>query len=151
MHWSDWIRRLVSFDYTRSFFTVSRSRDGISARRAGRQGDGFTHLKLEPGPMTHEPHDGVVGFSLRPLSTISIVAGASIASLRYPENSVWSIGVFPKRHLVAHSLEISIERQQEHLESLAYCPPCLANPESFPCTIAMSCTGSPSTGRYIIL
>ena len=46
--------------------------------------------------MTHESHDGVVGFSLRPLSTI--VAGASIASLRYPEISVWSIGVFPMNH-----------------------------------------------------
>ena len=31
MHRLDWIR-LVSFDCTRTFFTVSRSRDGISAR-----------------------------------------------------------------------------------------------------------------------
>ena len=43
--------------------------------------------------MAHESPDGAVGFSLRPLSTIA--AGGSIASLRYPEISVWSIGVFP--------------------------------------------------------
>ena len=43
--------------------------------------------------MTHESHDGVVGFSLRPLSTI--VECGSIASLRYPEISFWFIGVFP--------------------------------------------------------
>ena len=35
--------------------------------------------------MMHESHDGVVGFSRRPLSTI--VAGGSIASLRHPEIS----------------------------------------------------------------
>ena len=49
--------------------------------------------------MTHESPDGVVGFSLRPLS--AIVAGGSIALLRYPEISVWSIGVFPKLYTCA--------------------------------------------------
>ena len=44
--------------------------------------------------MAHESPDGVVGFSLRPLS--AFVAGGSIASLRYPEISVWSIGVYDK-------------------------------------------------------
>jgi hypothetical protein len=62
---SDWIR-LVSFDYIRNNIIVSHSRDGISAHYVGRHGDGFT-----------------------------IVTGGSISSLRYPEISVWSIGIFP--------------------------------------------------------
>ena len=41
MHRSGWIR-LVSFDYIWHNVIVSRSRDGISARRVGRHGDGFT-------------------------------------------------------------------------------------------------------------